>query len=48
MSFCPYVLITTHTKGNLFSLCVFRMENIGGVAESRGGLEDITERENFN
>ena len=37
MSLCSYVLITTHTKGNLFSPCVFRTENIGGVAASRGG-----------
>ena len=37
MSLCSYVLITTYTHANLFSLCVFRMENIGGVATSRGG-----------
>ena len=37
MSLCSYVLITIHIKGNLFSPCVFRMENIGGVATSRGG-----------
>ena len=37
MSLCSCVLITTHTKGNLFSPCVFRTENIGRVAESRGG-----------
>ena len=37
MSLCSYVLITTHAKGSIFSPCVFRTENIGGVAVSRGG-----------
>ena len=37
MSLCSYVLITIHTHANLFSPYVFRMENIGGVAVSRGG-----------
>ena len=33
MSLC----LNNNTHGNLFSPCVFRMENIGGVAASRGG-----------
>ena len=32
-----FLCLNNNTDANLFSLCVFRMENIGGVAASRGG-----------
>ena len=32
-----FLSLNNNIHGNLFSPCVFRMENIGGVAVSRGG-----------